>query len=128
MDRIEAKTGSRSGARFHKCALQVNPHHYAGSLRGQSSEDNPADYVEAIVEKAAELGVTVLAIADHNSVADVPAFKQAATLRVLNERFALTADLDDAASIQRGGDAATTCRGLTKGARLIVAETLLQRC
>ena len=70
-----------SGARFHKCALQVNPHHYAGSFQGQSNEGGLQDYVEAIVEKAAELGVTVLAITDHNSVADVSAFKQAAAVR-----------------------------------------------
>ena len=78
MVQIDANAGSMSGARFHKCALQVNPHHYAGSFRGQSHEDNEATYVESIVKKAAETGVTVLAVTDHNSVADVPAFKQAA--------------------------------------------------
>ena len=70
-----------SGARFYKCALQVNPHHYAGSFRGQSHEGNTANYVESIVEKSAAMGVTVLAVTDHNSVADVPAFKQAAADR-----------------------------------------------
>ncbi len=78
MAHFEAKAGAMSGAGFHKCALQVNPHHYAESFRGQSHEGTPADYVKAIVEKAAGMGVTVLAITDHNSVADVPAFKQAA--------------------------------------------------
>ena len=78
MVQIEANAGSMSGARFHKCALQVNPHHYTGSFRGQSHEGYEANYVESIVAKAAETGVTVLAVTDHNSVADVPAFKQAA--------------------------------------------------
>ena len=78
---IEEESTSMSGARFHKCALQVNPHHYAASFQGQSNEGGLQDYVEAIVEKAAELGVTVLAITDHNSVADVSAFKQAAAVR-----------------------------------------------
>ena len=78
---VEEESTSPSGARFHKCALQVNPHHYAGSFQGQSNEGGLRDYVEAIVEKAAELGVTVLAITDHNSVADVSAFKQAAAVR-----------------------------------------------
>ena len=81
MAHIEATEGSMSGARFHRCALQVNPHHYAGSFRGQSHEGNEANYVESIVEKAARTGVTVLAVTDHNSVADVPAFKRAATDR-----------------------------------------------
>ena len=81
MDRMEAKSGSMSGAGFHKCALQVNPHHYSGSFRGQSHDGNLAEYVKSIVDKAAEMGVTVLAVTDHNSVADVPAFKQAAADR-----------------------------------------------
>ena len=34
----------------------------------------------------------------------------AATLRVLNERFALTADLGGTASTQQVGDGTTTCR------------------
>ena len=70
-----------SGARFYKCALQVNPHHYADSFRGHSHEGNAANYVESIVGKSAAMGVTVLAVTDHNSVADVPAFKQAAADR-----------------------------------------------
>ena len=81
MAQIEAMAESTSGARFHKCALQVNPHHYAGTFRGQSHEGTGANYVESIVERAAETGVTVLAVTDHNSVADVPAFKQAAADR-----------------------------------------------
>ena len=58
-----------SGARFFKCALQVNPHHYSGSFRGQQGEGDSADYVNAIIEKASELGISALAITDHNSVA-----------------------------------------------------------
>ena len=67
-----------SGARFFRCALQVNPHHYSGTFRGQDSGGNPAKYAEAIVEKAAKLGVSVLAITDHNSVSDVSVFRAAA--------------------------------------------------
>ncbi len=69
---------SPSGARFFKCALQVNPHHYAGTFRGQKSDGNPADYAKAIVAKAAELEVSVLAITDHNSVSGIAAFRGAA--------------------------------------------------
>ena len=67
-----------SGARFVKCALQVNPHHYGGTFRGHHSKGSPADYARAIVDKAVELGVSVLAVTDHNSVRDVAAFKRAA--------------------------------------------------
>ena len=70
-----------SGAHFYRCALQVNPHHYSGTFRGQDSDGNPAEYAKAIVEKAAELEVSVLAITDHNSISDVPAFRDAAAGR-----------------------------------------------
>ena len=67
-----------SGARFFKCALQVNPHHYADTFRGQESDSNPADYAKAIVAKAADLEISVLAITDHNSVSGLAAFRGAA--------------------------------------------------
>ena len=70
-----------SGAHFFKCALQVNPHHYAGTFRGQESTGNPTDYAAAIVEKAAELDVSVLTITDHNNVSNVPVFRRAAESR-----------------------------------------------
>ena len=67
-----------SGARFYRCALQVNPHHYSTTFRGQPSAWGAANYARAIVEKASELGITVLAITDHNSVSSVEAFRAAA--------------------------------------------------
>ncbi len=75
-------TGDRhppSGARFFKCALQVNPPHYAETFRGQDGESDPRAYAEAIVEKAAEIGVEALAITDHNDVSGVSAFRDAAS-------------------------------------------------
>ena len=64
-----------TGAVFHRCALQVNPH---------------PDAVAAIVAKAVELGVSVLAVASHNSVA---AFRSAVAGRGLTifPGFELTA-------------------------------------
>ena len=70
--------GIPSGAHFHRCALQVNPHHYAGAFRGQGSDEKPEEYAVAIVEKALELEVSVLAITDHNSVSSIAAFRDAA--------------------------------------------------
>ena len=80
-DVIAATRPSSSGARFLKCALQVNPHHYAGTFRGRESDGNPIDYAKAIVAKAAELEVSVLAITDHNSVSSVMEFRYAAADR-----------------------------------------------
>jgi DNA repair ATPase RecN len=66
------------GAVFHRCALQVNPHHYAATFRGQPGTGNAASFAEAVIERAASLGITVLAITDHNDVSGVGAFRSAA--------------------------------------------------
>ena len=67
-----------SGAVFHRCALQVNPQHYASTYRGNVPSGDAVDYAEAIVQKASDLGVSVLAITDHNHVGGVGAFRAAA--------------------------------------------------
>ena len=67
-----------AGAVFHRCALQVNPHHYGAAFRGQSAGGDASGHAQAIVEKAVEIGVSVLAITDHNDVSGVPAFRNAA--------------------------------------------------
>ena len=41
----------------------------------------PVAYARAIVDKALELGISVLAITDHNDVSDVPVFRDAAAAR-----------------------------------------------
>lgn len=69
------------GAVFHRCALQVNPHHYGATFRGKSAGGDAGAHAAAIVEKAAEIGVSVLAITDHNNVSGVPAFRTAAADR-----------------------------------------------
>ena len=67
-----------SGAVFHRCALQVNPHHYNSTYRGNAPSGDAVDYAEAIVQKASDLRVSVLAITDHNHVGGVGAFRAAA--------------------------------------------------
>jgi hypothetical protein len=66
------------GAVFHRCALQVNPHHYAQTFRGQGGAGNADDYARSMIDKAVELGISVLAITDHNDVSSVPKFRAAA--------------------------------------------------
>ena len=67
-----------NGGQFYQCALQVNPHHYAETYRGKASTESEETYAHAIVQKAKDLGIAVLAITDHNNVSGVPAFKEAA--------------------------------------------------
>lgn len=66
------------GARFMRCALQVNPAHYPGTFQGAEQDGGAARYTRAMVTKAREVGVAVLAITDHNSVRDVSRFRSAA--------------------------------------------------
>lgn len=52
------------GARFHRCALQVNPHHYAKTYQGQApviTTRQRAGYAEAIVGHAFARDIDVLA-------------------------------------------------------------------
>lgn len=77
-DSIAGARALPAGAVFHKCALQVNPHHYAETFRGEPSPGDARSYARAIVDKASALGVSVLAITDHNDVSNVPAFLDAA--------------------------------------------------
>ncbi len=73
-----------AGAVFHRCALQVNPHNYAERFRGQAATGDAATHAQAIVDKALALGISVLAVTDHNDVSGVPAFQAAAAGRALN--------------------------------------------
>ncbi|MFO1077937.1 MAG: PHP domain-containing protein [Planctomycetota bacterium] len=72
------KPRSPAGAVFHRCALQVNPHHYSKTFRGQGSSGDAATHARDVVDKAAQLGISVLAITDHNDFSGVPAFQAAA--------------------------------------------------
>ena len=69
-----------NGASFHRCALQVNPLGYASNFRGQPGGGDSSGFAKAIVEKAVEVGVSVLAVTNHNDVSGVPAFRSAAAV------------------------------------------------
>ncbi len=66
------------GAEFHRCALQVNPSTYGHKFRGQRGSTDAETHARAIVEKAAEIGVSVLAITNHNDASGVAPFRRAA--------------------------------------------------
>ena len=73
-----------AGAVFYRCALQVNPHHYGGTFRGQAATGDVDTHARAIVNKALALGTSVLAVTDHNDVSGVPAFRAAAAGHALH--------------------------------------------
>lgn len=66
------------GARFYKCALQVNPHHYRKTFRGQPSDGDATAHAMDVIAKAVDLNIEGLAVTDHNSVRDLAAFRAAA--------------------------------------------------
>ena len=69
------------GATFHKCALQVNPQHYSATYRGQPLALNEEDFASALVDRADELGIKVLAVTDHNHVGGIAKIRAAAKNR-----------------------------------------------
>lgn len=83
-DILSKATALPRGAEFFRCALQVNPHGYAENFRGQPQDGSAEDHARAIVQKAEELDVRVLAITDHNDVSGVAAFRSAAELTAVH--------------------------------------------
>jgi len=59
-------------ARFWRCALQVNPVGYNGTYRGANHGFDEVEYNQALLQKCLELGITVVGLADHGSVANRP--------------------------------------------------------
>src|ERR1035437_2442686 len=66
------------GARFYRCALQVNPFAYLGRHNKQTTFTNEADYNAAIVQKCLDLGIEIVAVTDHYRVKDSTVLVQAA--------------------------------------------------
>ena len=66
------------GARFRRCALQVNPHHYMRTYQGVPNEGDPGDHARAIIRRASELSIEAIAITDHHSVEGIDEFRRAA--------------------------------------------------
>lgn len=68
-----------SGARYYRCALQVNPYGYAERFRGEQSLLSEGAYAEALVGKAVDLGISVFAVTDHNHVGGIAAIREEAS-------------------------------------------------
>ncbi len=70
-----------SGARFHRCALQVNPHRYAEMYRRQAPDRDEEGYAEALVDRAVAIDLKVMAVTDHNHVGGVNVIREKAQKR-----------------------------------------------
>lgn len=63
-------------AKFWRCALQVNPVGYNGTYRGADHGLDEQSYNQSLLQKCLDLGITVVGLADHGSVASVDALRQ----------------------------------------------------
>ena len=70
-DPIRSTFALSSGAQFRRGALQVNPHPLAEKYRRQGKGLNDVGYAVALVDRAADLEIEVLAVINHNHVAGV---------------------------------------------------------
>jgi hypothetical protein len=65
---LQAALELPDGARFYRCALQVNPFVYLTRHNKQTSFQSEADYNRAIVETCLKIGIEVIGVTDHYRV------------------------------------------------------------
>jgi hypothetical protein len=59
-----------NGARFYRCALQINPYAYQARNNKQTAFRTEAEYNAAIIATCHELGIEVIGVTDHYRVHD----------------------------------------------------------
>ena len=67
-DRMEAALKLPNGARFYRCALQVNPFAYLETHKKATPFTSEDDYNTAIIDTCLEAGIEVIAVTDHYRV------------------------------------------------------------
>ncbi len=69
-ERLSTTQRLPNGARFYRCALQVNPFAYLSRHSKQTSFGTEAEYNAAIIAACQEAGIEVIAVTDHYRVED----------------------------------------------------------
>ena len=77
-NRLEEALRLPNGARFYRCALQVNPFAYLGRNNKQTSFKSEADYNAEIIAGCKKAGIEVIAVTDHYRVDESKGLVQAA--------------------------------------------------
>jgi hypothetical protein len=62
---IDAALRLPNGARFYRCALQINPFQYVSDFKNETPFPDEESYNTAIIEKCLQLGIEVIGITDH---------------------------------------------------------------
>lgn len=84
-----------NGARFYRCALQVNPYQYLVANNKKTTYRDEATYNKETVEACVRIGIEVIAITDHNRVSSGALLREearAAGISVFNGFEATTKD------------------------------------
>ena len=69
-ERLNAALELPNGARFYRCALQINPFSYLSTHNKATSFRTEADYNAAIIAACQEAGIEVIGVTDHYRVKD----------------------------------------------------------
>src|SRR5271170_5978603 len=77
-ERLDAALALPSGARFYRCALQVNPFAYLSRHSKQTSFRAETEYNAAIIAACKEVGIEVIGVTDHYRVQESASLVQAA--------------------------------------------------
>ena len=77
-ERLDAALRLPSGARFYRCALQVNPFAYLARHNKRTSFSTEAEYNSAIISTCQESGIEVIGVTDHYRVHDSKGLVEAA--------------------------------------------------
>ena len=77
-ERLDAALKLPSGARFYRCALQVNPFAYLSRHSKQTSFRTETEYNAAIIAACKEVGIEVIGVTDHYRVHESTTLVQAA--------------------------------------------------
>jgi hypothetical protein len=67
-ERMKAALDLPNGARFYRCALQINPFAYLGRHDKTTAYRSETEYNEAIVKACVEIGIEVIGVTDHYRV------------------------------------------------------------
>jgi predicted ATPase len=67
-ERLNAAIRLPNGARFYRCALQVNPFAYLGTHQKPTPFKTEEEYNDAIITVCKEIGIEVIAVTDHYRV------------------------------------------------------------
>lgn len=67
-DAMKSVVDLPNGARFYRCALQINPFAYLQRFNKQNPFQSEEEYNDAIIKTCTEVGIEVIAVTDHFEV------------------------------------------------------------